>query len=93
MAELPTVMIRKANKWGYAIINAADFDATRHEMFDAPAARDEDEAPAAIPADWEGMHWKKRVSLAKHLTGQEAANADQADELIRAHIAAATVEA
>lgn len=86
----PTLMIKKANKWGYAIINEADFDPQRHVLL---GAEGEPEAPAAIqpepaaPAEWEGLHWKKRIALARQLTGREAADAAEADELIRAHIA------
>lgn len=91
MSELPTVLIRKANKWGYAIINRADFDEARHELY--VDSEDEPAASSEIPADWQSLHWKKQVALAKHLTGQEAGNAADAVALIQGHIDAANAAA
>lgn len=40
-----------------------------------------------IPPDWKTMHHKKRLALAKELSGIDAANADAADEIIAAEVA------
>lgn len=51
MTEVPTVKIKRPDnpRGGYAIINEADFDPKKHELFDAPA-----KAPAKDPGNGDG---------------------------------------
>jgi hypothetical protein len=45
--------------------------------------------PVDIPADWQSMHWKQQVSLAKQITGSaDDVTATQAGEIITAEVAA-----
>lgn len=36
-----------------------------------------------LPENWEKLHWKQRVKLAKELTGKDCANGAEADEALR----------
>lgn len=38
-----------------------------------------------IPTDWNNLHWKQKVKLAKDLTGLACANGSEADEVLAAH--------
>jgi len=52
-----------------------------------PAAFDELKIPQVgsgmLPENWETLHWKQRVKLAKELTGKECANGAEADAALR----------
>ena len=58
----------------------------------APAGEGEGVAPkgessgADIPADWEGLHWKTRVSLAEKLSGREDLKTEEANDIISAEV-------
>lgn len=52
-----------------------------------PAAFDELKIPVVgagiLPENWEKLHWKQRVKLAKELTGKDCANGGEADAALR----------
>jgi hypothetical protein len=52
-----------------------------------PEAFDELKIPQVgsgmLPENWETLHWKQRVKLAKELTGKECANGAEADAALR----------
>lgn len=42
--------------------------------------------PIDIPADWQSLHWKKRVALAGQIAGRDIADKADADAVIAAEI-------
>ena len=42
--------------------------------------------PIAIPSDWKVMHWKKRVALAKSISGQDDVTPEMALVVIEAEV-------
>lgn len=52
-----------------------------------PAAFEELKIPVVgaglLPDNWEKLHWKQRVKLAKEMTGKECANGAEADQALR----------
>ena len=45
----------------------------------------EEEPVEEIAADWQNLHWKQKVKLARDLTGLTCANGSEADEVLTAH--------
>lgn len=58
-----------------------------HVPDEAAGADETGGAEVTIPADWEGLHWKHRVALAKQLGAGDDVTADQASEIIVAEVA------
>lgn len=80
----PTVRVKSEHSPdGYIVINATDLN-TDHEVVpdDAPAEPPHADNQPNIPANWQAMHWKQQVKLAKALGREGEPSGEEAKAFI-----------
>ena len=99
MADLIKVLKDGAQLWVHpttvAAHEAAGWTVSGDQTEDAPgvAAAKPSDAPVEIPADWAGLHWMKKVALAKKIAGRKDVTKDEAGGVIQAELDRRTAEA
>lgn len=82
MAEIRIKSSHPASQGDFVDIEEENFDPKIHELYAPPGA------PIIIPDDWESLHWKQRVSLARRIVGgDDEITSDGANEIIAAEVA------
>lgn len=69
-----------------ARVAAREHDASYERVGEPEVLKVPEDAPGTIPENWENMHWKQRVRLAKDIAPEMAdliSTAEDADEVIR----------
>jgi hypothetical protein len=86
--------------WGVAfptgaVVHVAD-EALQKKVAALEGFERAEEAPADEPAfepvetDWQALHWKQKVKMARELTGIACANGSEADVVLKMHFEASS---
>jgi hypothetical protein len=82
MAEVRIKSTHPASQGDFVDIEEENFDPAIHELYVPPGAE------VVIPENWQTLHWKQRVALARNLVGgDEEITSDKATEIIAAEVA------
>lgn len=78
----PTVRVKDdRSPHGYIVINESDLT-DDHEVLADVVEGPKPDVEAEIPADWQSLHWKQQVKLAKALGRQGEPSGDEAKAFI-----------
>jgi hypothetical protein len=80
MAIMRIKSTHQPSQGDFVEIEEENFDPAIHEVYGETKTTN-------IPQEWESMHWKQRVGLARQLAGNEEITSDQANEIIAAEVA------